>query len=291
MTILPPKPDKVSRVALAARLTALRLAAGMSGNALGKRMGVVQSRVWKIEHGQLLPTEDDIHAWARATGQGREVAGELIGMLAEARIEYQTFRAAFRKGGGAAGLRAQIAAIEERSTRIGEFQVAMIPAILQTAQYAREILSLPSGPAAWGSDRADIDAMIDIRLRRQELLHDPHKRIQVVLGEAALRTLVCTRETLAGQLNKLLSVMRLPAVELGIIGFSQPMPVFPFTAFSVRDEDLVVIERLTGEQYLRADESPEEVAAFLKFFDLLRGATSTGTEAEAIINRALEDLR
>lgn len=84
---------------------------------------------------------------------------------------------------------------------------------------------------------------------------------------------------------------RLPVVELGIIGFSQPMPLFPFTAFSIRDEDLVVIERLTGEQYLRVDESPEEVAAFLKFFDLLRGATSPGTEAEAIIKRALEDLR
>jgi len=66
----------------------------------------------------------------------------------------------------------------------------MIPAILQTADYAREILSLPSGPAAWGSDRADMEAMIDGRLRRQEILHDPHKRIQVVLGEAALRTLV-----------------------------------------------------------------------------------------------------
>jgi diketogulonate reductase-like aldo/keto reductase len=79
-------------------------------------------------------------------------------------------------------------------------------------------------------------------------------RGQVVLGEAALRTLVCTPETLAGQLSKLLSVIQLPALELGIIGFSQPMPVFPFTAFSVRDDDLIVIERLTGEQYLRAEE-------------------------------------
>jgi transcriptional regulator with XRE-family HTH domain len=291
LTIPPPKPDKVSREALAARLTALRLAAGISGNAFGKRMGVVQSRVWKIEHGQLLPTEDDIRAWVRATGQGREVVDELIEMLGEARVEHQTFRTAYRKGGGAAGLQAQIAAIEERSTRIGEFQVAMIPVILQTAQYAREILSLPSGPAAWGSDRADIDAMIDIRLRRQEALHDSNKRIQVVLGEAALRTLVCTPETLAGQLDKLLSVMRLPAVELGIIGFSQPMPVFPFTAFSVRDDDLIVIERLTGEQYLRVEESLDEVSAFLKFFDLLRDAASTGTEAETIIRRALEGLR
>jgi Domain of unknown function (DUF5753) len=113
-----------------------------------------------------------------------------------------------------------------------------------------------------------------------------------IVGEAALRTLVCTPETIAGQLGKLLSVIRLPTLEPGIIGFSQPMPVFPFTAFSVRDNDLIVIERLTGEQYLWAEEGPEEVASFLKFFDLLREAgASTGTEAEAIIQRALESLQ
>jgi transcriptional regulator with XRE-family HTH domain len=291
LTIPAPKPENVSRSALAARLTAMRVAAGLSGNALAKRMGMIQSRQWKIEHGELLPTEDDIRAWVRSTGESQEVAAELINMLAEARVEHQTFKAAYRKGGGGAAYQEQIRVIEERSTRIGEFQVAMIPAILQTADYAREILSLPSGPAAWGSDKADIDAMIDGRLRRQEILYDTHKRIQVVLGEAALRTLVCRPETLGGQLEKLLSVIRLPALEMGIIGFSQPMPVFPFTAFSVRDDDLIVIERLTGEQYLRAEESPEEVAAFLKFFDLLREAASTGAQAEAIIRNGLEILR
>jgi transcriptional regulator with XRE-family HTH domain len=269
----------------------MRVAAGLSGNALAKRMGMIQSRQWKIEHGELLPTEDDIRAWVRSTGESQQVAAELTDMLAEARIEHQSFKVAYRKGGGGAAYQEQVRAIEERSTRIGEFQVAMIPAILQTADYAREILSLPSGPAAWGSDKADIDAMIDGRLRRQEILYDTHKRIQVVLGEAALRTLVCRPETLGGQLEKLLSVIRLPALELGIIGFSQPIPVFPFTAFSVRDDDLIVIERLTGEQYLRADESPEEVAAFLKFFDLLREAASTGAQAEAIIRNGLEILR
>ena len=83
-------------------------------------------------------------------------------------------------------------------------------------------------------------------------LHDPGKRIQVVLGEAALRTLVCTPQTLVGQLEKLLSVMQLPSVELGVIGFTQRMPVFPFVSFSVRDNDLIVIEGLTGEQKITA---------------------------------------
>ena len=104
MTIPAPKSDKVSRSALAARLTSLRTEAGLSGNALARRMGIVQSRVWKIEHGELLPTEDDIRAWVRATGQRQEVEGELTDMLAEARVEYQTFKAAYRKGGGGANL-------------------------------------------------------------------------------------------------------------------------------------------------------------------------------------------
>ena len=44
-------------------------------------MGIVQSRVWKIRNGKLLPNEDDLKAWAEATGHP-EAAGELAEMLA-----------------------------------------------------------------------------------------------------------------------------------------------------------------------------------------------------------------
>ena len=86
MTISPSTPGRASRAALIARLTGLREAAGLSENALAKRMGVVQSRVWKIRNGRLLPNEDDITAWAEATGHP-EAAGELADMLKAARGE------------------------------------------------------------------------------------------------------------------------------------------------------------------------------------------------------------
>jgi hypothetical protein len=54
---------------------------------------------------------------------------------------------------------------------------------------------------------------------------------------SSVNAALCSPETLAGQLSKLLSVIRLPALELGIIGFSQPMPVFPFTAFKSGHHD------------------------------------------------------
>ena len=72
-----------ARAALAAHLRELRETAGLSGNALAKRMGIVQSRVWKIEHESLLPSEDDITAWVAAAGCGDEVA--LLAMLEDAR--------------------------------------------------------------------------------------------------------------------------------------------------------------------------------------------------------------
>jgi hypothetical protein len=211
-------------------------------------------------------------------------------MLEEARAESATFKAAFSKY-GATRYQQEVAAIEASSSRIGEFQVAMIPAILQTADYAREILSLPSGPGAWGASADDPETMMGVRLRRQEILYHPGKRIQVVLGEAALRTLVCTPQTLIGQLEKLLSVMQLPSGELGVIGFAQRMPVFPFVSFSVRDNDLIVIEGLTGEQKFAASAAKDQVASYLRFFDLLRETASTGAEAGAIVERSLESLR
>lgn len=287
MTAPPPKPGNTARAALATRLTGMRAAAGLSGNALAKRMGIVQSRVWKIEHGDLLPTEEDIRAWARETGNEQET-DDLMEALAEARGE-QAFSAVIRQRGVAA-YQDRVRALEAQVARIGEFQVAVIPGFLQTADYTRELLKMPAGARTWGADDAAIEAAIDVRMRRQEILYDPGKRIQVVLGEGALRTLVVPPAVLAGQLGKLLSVIRLPTLELGVIGFDQRMPVYPL-GFRVYGDELVITESIAAERFHTAREEPEEVAAFLEAFNELRQAASTGDEAEAIIRRALDDLR
>jgi transcriptional regulator with XRE-family HTH domain len=275
---------------LAARLVALRTGAGLSGNALARRMGVVQSRVWKIEHAELTPGEADIRAWVTATGHGDETAAELLALMREAHVEFQTFKA-FGEAGGAAAYQAQVQAAENQSTRIGEFQIALIPGIVHTDAYARELVNMPCGPRSWGTDDAGIEAMIDGRLLRQEILHDRSKRIQVVVWEGALRSLAVAPETLAGQLDRLLSVMWLPAVELGVISYGTRWPAYPLTGFRIYDEDLIMLETLAGEDRLTAAEKPEEVGRFVRDFDVLQQAATTGADAEAIIQQALDDLR
>jgi transcriptional regulator with XRE-family HTH domain len=284
LTIPPSRPGSTSRAALAARLAALRTAAGLSGNALAKRMGIVQSRAWKIEHGDLLPGETDVKEWMRATG-AEAAAGELADLLAAARGEQQ-FSAAFRRAGGAAALEERVRAAEERSTLIGEFQMAVIPGILQTADYAREVMSVASGPRVWGSDDADVEGKISVRLRRQEVLYGAAKRVQVVIHEAALHVLMTSPETMTGQLDKLLAASRLPAVEFGVIGYAQRMPAYPF-GFRIYD-DLVVLESISQEPEIT---DPAEVAVYLGAFEALRRAAVTGDEARRLIADAAEGLR
>ena len=280
MTVPPPEPGTESRAALAARLHQVRAAAGLSGNALAKQMGVVQSRVWKIENRKLLPTENDIRAWVQASGGSDEITAELLAMLAGARTE-QAFGSVLRGKGGPAAYQERVRAIEERSTRIGEFEVAVIPGILQTADYTRQLVSLPGGLRTWGADDAAIEAMIDARLRRQEILTSSGRRIQFVVGEAALRTLVVTPETLAGQLDKLLSVIRLPSVDFRVIGFGQSMAAYPIGGFRVYDDDLIVVENIVGEREYTRKGEPDAVATYLEAFRGLLQAASGGTRAEA----------
>lgn len=270
---------------LAEALKALRVGAGLSGARLAETLGWQQSKVSKIETRKQLPAEDDIAAWVGATDDSPEIASDLLAMLRGARIEYAAWKDAYRES-GADGVQADILELEAQSTRIAEFQPAMISGLLQTAEYAREFMHLPCGPLSYGRDEDEIDRTVAKRLQRQQVLYQPGKQVQIVMMEGALRARVVSVPTLAGQLDRLMAVAGLPSLELGIIPFEAAVPVWPF-GFRLYD-DLVILESIGGEDQLA---EPEYVARYEKYLELLRESASTGPEAAAVIRRALESLR
>lgn len=279
--------DNPERDRLATRLRGLRAATGLSGNRFAaERVGWAQSRLSRLETGQQLPTEDDIRVWVAASGAGGDVADELLALLERARIEYATWRDTYRRAGGAAAKQASIGELEAQARRIAAFQPAMVVGLLQTPAYAREALTLPSGPLAYAGSEADVDAMVAERVKRQEVLYRGDKQIQLVMGEAALHSSVGTVATLRGQLDRLTTVADLPGVEVGIIPFATPM--LPLPGFAMYDAQLVTVETLTGEQRLH---EPDEVAQYGRFFDQLRESAATGPDAVALIQRIAAGLR
>lgn len=201
-----------------------------------------------------------------------------------ARMEYTTHRE--QSGSGAAD-QTRIGRRESKATRIRSYQPGMIPGLLQTPEYTRELLMLPCGPGAFGETLEGIERMVAARVKRQEILYQPGKRLQFVIGEPALRTPPGSAQTLAGQLDRLTTVAGLASVELGIGPLGRPMPVFPLTGFDLTDDDAVLIETLTGEQHLGG---ADEVEIYTTAFDQLLDAAATGPDAVALIRRIMAEL-
>ncbi|MGH3926005.1 MAG: helix-turn-helix domain-containing protein [Pseudonocardiaceae bacterium] len=279
-------PRNPHRARLAARLRALRATAGLSGNRFAQQLGWPQPRVSKLETGKQIPTADDLQAWVTATGATQEQASELAELLSAARIEYATWRGVQRTVGGLAGRHAERASWEAATTRIAEYQPAMIPGLLQTTAYARDLLNSPL-TSAMDVTEAEVDALVAERVKRQNILYQPGRTIQIILGEAALWNTPGTGDILLGQLDRLISFADLPSLELGVLPRDVPMPIAPLACFAVYDDDFVLAETLTGEQRL---DDPDEVAVYVTAFDQLRATAAIGPDAVTLIRRVMANL-
>ncbi|WP_020670468.1 helix-turn-helix domain-containing protein [Amycolatopsis nigrescens] len=275
------------RARLAAKLREIRAATGKSGNQFAKCLSWPQSRVSKIETGAQLPRNEDITAWLRAA----EALGEehvVTELLVRARVESVSFHHAMKDVGGASAYQQSWRDREQQATRIATFHPSLLPGLLQTAAYIRELVALPAGPADLAdASPDDIEQMVAVRIERQGLLYDPGKTLTFVLGEAALWIRIGDLETHLGQLDRIQSLLGLRTVDLRILPFTTAMPVAAVNGFEIHDDNFVLMEHLTGEYMLSA---PDEIAAYERLFGHYHAAATAGDEATELIQRIARQL-
>jgi transcriptional regulator with XRE-family HTH domain len=274
---------------LGARLRVVREEAGMSGLQLARALGPGwrQPKVSRIENGLQLPAEDEITAWAAATGAD---PAPLLALRRKAAAEYSAFRDTIASAGDPAAFIDQLRALETScTTLLAEYQPALVPGLLQTAAFMREMADGEEFLAENGITPDTIGPLIAAKIRRQAILYEGGRQVVHVIGEAVLRTRVgkVSVETMRGQLAHLAETATLPGHELGIIPFSIPSPVAPASGFVLYDSDLVVIETLSGRLQV-AD--PELITRYTRWLKLLRGAAVTGMQAADMCRQAAADL-
>ncbi len=140
-------------------------------------------------------------------------------MLAATRFSYVTH--CENVDGGLTASLAFFAALEAQATQIAEFQPAFIPG----SSRPLELLTLHGGPVTSGASAVDVETLIATRIKRQQILYQPDKRIDIVIGETTLHDPPGTIETLVGQLDRLVAVSGLPAVHLAVLRTGTPMPI------------------------------------------------------------------
>lgn len=269
-----------ARVALGDRLREMRAhhpEGRLTGLALAERLGWPQSKVSKLENGRQTATEDDLTAWAQATGQP-DAAEELLARLRALESHQRSWRR--QLAAGHRPVQDALNAEYQRSTTLRAWEGAMVVGVLQTADYARAVFTRY---ADLHRSARDTEAAVRARMRRQELLYQGGRVFRVLQWEAALYALVCPPAVLAAQLDRLAGVIGLDTVELGIVPFGASLKIPPANGFWIYDERLVIVEDWHTELWL---EDADSVAVYGRTWEMLRDSAVYGADAHRVIARA-----
>lgn len=258
---------------LRAELMRLRLQAGLGGRPLAKKIGgITQATVSRIERGQTLPSVPVVRRWLVACGADAETSVKLVA-LAEAVHTYTRGWAALLDEHGHA--QREFRARELASRRVRNFQPTVVPGLLQTPEYARAALSM-------GRTR-NVDAAVADRIERQTILYEEGRVFAFLLAEQVLRTPVGGAEVLAAQRDRLVSLSRLPTVELAVLP-TAPVVMALWSNFIIwepkEEPPYGAAETWLGESKV---EDPGEVALLDEVWSRLWAAAAAGDDAVALI--------
>lgn len=260
-------------------LRELRAGSGLSGVRAAASAGISQSRISRIESGVFLPTEAEIRGLCRLYQAPPGVRKELLRAAADLRAEARPSRLVIRRG-DAHKLQQRIARIESGSADIGVFQPALVPGLLQTADYMRAVFSD-------GGDitSEDLEQSVAARLARAAILGSG-RTFTLIMAEGALRWQACSPAVMAAQLDHLAELA--DRFRVGVIPWTKPTTVFTTTGFSLYDRRTVIVGTRSGTSFIT---DPRDVADYAKLFDALTALAEFGAAAQSIMTALASDYR
>lgn len=270
-------------------LAQLRVASGLSQPQLAARLKMSQPRVSRIEAGKQGITMPQVDLWCRATDGTDDQRQDLLALAEQILLG----PASWDEVSGGKGLHRATAEMESKAELISVYQPAILPGLLQTATYARRVIS--AGPNGEPADLAD---RVLGRLERQRILYDERKRLRFVVPEAVLRWPIGPAEDTSAihehgeQLDRVGEVMARPNVDLRILPM-RPRPVWRTGGFVLFDkiedgEPFVHLELLTKPVNI---EEPDQVDLYQRVFANLLDAALAGDAARELLGCVIEDMR
>ncbi|MER5225963.1 Scr1 family TA system antitoxin-like transcriptional regulator [Streptomyces flaveus] len=273
-----------AREALGARLREMRFSCPdgrLTGRQLAQRLGWPGSKVSKLENGRQTATPEDLRAWAEATGQP-ETYPELASRLGGFESHIRSWRRALANG--FKPVHESLSREIEHTTELWMWEESVIPGMVQTPEYARHVITRYSELLAPASD---IEDAVRARMKRQEWLYQPGRKLHVLMWEAALRSLICPPAVLTAQLDRLSGLVGMDTVELGIVPFASPVKIVPANGFWILDDRLVVAEDWHAELWL---DDADNIALYMKVWKTLRESAAYGADAQRVISGARQTL-
>jgi transcriptional regulator with XRE-family HTH domain len=282
---VPDPRSSVANRALAAELRRLRELSRMSGDEVALRLHWSASKVSRVEtnrSGVKRPDLDRLLDLYGVSGVRRE---QLRALAAEP--EPRGWWNAY-----ADSIDPEYAAyisLEESAAQVRWWSPELINGMLQTEEYASQIMEIAYGKPPSISPRT-IQDRIDIRIRRQNLLTRPGKgHFTFLLDEGTLHRRQGSADVMRRQLDRLDQLSRLPRVTIRVLAFAGAHPVINPGGFALLEfapvhettiNDVVYIEQLTSNNVV---DDEAETHQYRLAFERMSAAALSSDESRALI--------
>ncbi len=281
---------EVSRRRLAAELRRLREESGRKAEAVGNALGWSKAKVsrYELAHGGLNPSE--VERLLDVYDVRGDRRGQLLALAEEAMQKgwWDAYSDILTEEHLA------FIALEAGAASVRQWQINVIPGLLQTEQYAREIFSGYQDVAALPP--AVIERRVQTRVIRQRLLtDDPPLELTAIVDESVLHRQWGDRAVMREQLQHLATAAELPSVTLRVLPMagSKGLAVDSFQilqfdrAHETQLPDVVSEESLRGYLYV---EGETDSYAFRRAFEHLAQEALGPDESREFILRTARQL-
>ncbi|MFB4313545.1 helix-turn-helix domain-containing protein [Actinomadura sp. 21ATH] len=246
-----PRPS-VRQRRLAAELRRMREQLTYTGDDVAERLHWSTAKVSRLENARTGAKLADVRLLLDLYGVDGERRDEILALARDAaeRGWWEDYR-------DLPGPYAEFIGMEAEAHAVTEWGSMVVPGLLQTERYARQVIE------GWNAiatlTPAELDRRVEVRMRRQELLGEPRRlELSVVMDEAVLFRRVGDRDVMREQLDHLHRVTELPNVKLRILPLDTPHEViaesfilleFP-PAYDTLFPDIVHTESLTISHFV-----------------------------------------
>jgi transcriptional regulator with XRE-family HTH domain len=259
----------VQRRRLRAELRRTRLEAGLTQESVTEEMDWSLSKIIRIETGSVGISTNDLTALLRLykVSDPQRVA-ELValGKVARQQSWYSKYR------GLVPPIYFQYIEYETSASVIRTYETLVIPGLLQTEEYATEIMRL----YRTHPEPEVVKARVEIRMKRQQFLleREDAPSLFFILDEAVIHRLLGDKKTRHGQLDQLISTAKKPNITIEIVPFSVGLHSGMGENFSILefsdpgDDDIVYFESVRDAIFSQGD--AEEISIYRELFGDVR---------------------
>ncbi|WP_229356872.1 helix-turn-helix transcriptional regulator [Streptomyces sp. UNOB3_S3] len=172
--------------------------------------------------------------------------------------------------------------MEEKAVELREYQIDVVPGLLQSEEYARALLS------QFSSGR-ELDERVAARMSRQQrFLETDGPLLVVVLDESTIRNVVGNAAVMRDQCAQLLLAGERTNMGVQVVPFNAQLarPKCSMSLIRLPDgQDWVYSESLEAGHFIN---DPAIIARYTKLYDVLRADCLSGPDSAALIRDAME---